>query len=246
MSKLRKSTVIFLWELIKIMVPSRVGLVRGGSCKDVSNVQGRLSGLERRIKKLEEINASPSGKQDAFWPSIFISYLLVLSGIMAVGTAVLFVKGGVAEYLSYISPLIAAIIGGAGAYFSERRAGVKGVSKAGKVFSVEIVCYFSSIGIGGLGLVAFFAYKGVVGDLAVAMVVPFAFMLSFFIFLIRLRKDGVKKLGGRSWLFPSFMLLVICAGLAYCWLEFVIGGQMAVSDAAASAAAATKNEAKPK
>ncbi|WP_407472719.1 hypothetical protein [Xanthomonas campestris] len=160
-------------------------------------------------------------------------------------TAVFFVKGGVAEYLSYISPLLAAIIGGAGVYFSEKRAGMEGQGKVGKVLSAEIVCYLSSIGVGSLGLIAFFAYKEVVIDLAVAMMVPFAFMLSFFLFLIRVREDNGKSLGGRNWLLPSFMLVVVCAGLAYCWLEFVIGGQKQVNDAAA-AAVATKNEARPK
>ncbi|WP_153066749.1 hypothetical protein [Xanthomonas arboricola] len=238
------SALVLLGDFLKAMTSwSAIG--GGFSRKEVIDIQVELNKLKKRIAKLEQVPDPKSVKNKNGWTPVFLSYLFVLSGILAVATAVFFVKGGVAEYLSYISPLLAAIIGGAGVYFSEKRAEIEGQGRAGKVLSADIVCYLSSIGVGSLGLIAFFSYKEVVIDLAVAMMVPFAFMLSFFLFLIRARKDNGKSLGGRNWLLPSFMLVVICAGLAYCWLEFVIGGQKQVNDAAA-AAVATKNEARPK
>ncbi|MEA0681713.1 MULTISPECIES: hypothetical protein [Xanthomonas] len=238
------SAFVFLSEFLGAM--TSWGAISGRcSRKEVTDIKVELNKLKKRIAKLEQVPDSKGVEKKNGWTPVFFSYLFVLSGILAVATAVFFVKGGVAEYLSYISPLLAAIIGGAGVYFSEKRAGMEGQGKVGKVLSAEIVCYLSSIGVGSLGLIAFFAYKEVVIDLAVAMMVPFAFMLSFFLFLIRVREDNGKSLGGRNWLLPSFMLVVVCAGLAYCWLEFVIGGQKQVNDAAA-AAVATKNEARPK
>ncbi|MFA4150294.1 hypothetical protein ACCQ14_08090 [Xanthomonas sp. NCPPB 2865] len=238
------SAFVFLSELLRAM--TNWSAISGRcSRKEVIDIQVELNELKTRIAKLEQVPDPKGVEKKNGWTPVFFSYLFVLSGILTVATAVFFVKGGVAEYLSYISPLLAAIIGGAGVYFSERRAGIEGQGKVGKVLSAEIVCYLSSIGVGSLGLIAFFAYKEVVIDLAVAMMVPFAFMLSFFLFLIRVREDNGKSLGGRNWLLPSFMLVVVCAGLAYCWLEFVIGGQKQVNDAAA-AAVATKNEARPK
>lgn len=238
------SAVSFWSEFLRLMTS---GGATGSRCsrKEVIDLQFELNKLKKRVATLERApNIKNVGTKNG-WMPIFCSYLFVVSGILVVATAIFFVKGGVAEYLSYISPFLAAIIGGAGVYFSERRTKIDGLGKLGKAIGIDIVCYLSSIGVGSLGLIAFFAYKEVVTDLAVAMLVPLAFMLSFFLFSIRIRKNNGQPLGGRNWLLPSLMLVVICAGLAYCWLEFVIGGQKQVNDAA-SAAMATKIESRPK
>lgn len=188
----------------------------GAPPMDSHRVEKRFADIEAKVQSIASRLDARDAPRLAVVPSLFNFLVCAFLALLLTGAIVLRGTKDWFEFCSYLMPVLAALIGGAGLYFTKAE---HEVSVAGKrvVLKYDAICYALSVLLLIVGVCSFLVYKEKILALAMAALVPFAFVHTLTGVWIRSRAGNNFKFVFWFWVF----LTVILASTSYCWIEWV-------------------------
>lgn len=180
------------------------------------SMEKRFADIEAKIQSMASRLDAADAPRLAVAPSLFNFLVCVFLALLLTGAIVLRGTKDWFEFCSYLMPVLAALIGGAGLYFTKAE---RNVTVAGRDVELkyDAICYGLSMLFLIIGVCSFLVYKERMLAIAMAALVPVAFVHALTGVWIRSRVGGNFKVAFWFWVF----LTVILASTSYYWVEWI-------------------------
>ncbi|WP_448121897.1 hypothetical protein [Xanthomonas arboricola] len=198
----------------------------------ISRLEGALGDLEawlpeslencaQAITDIRGEIASDKAPRSSFDPSPFIFLVAIFIGAIVVGFAVFAHRDRLMEYLAYVLPLLAALVAGAGLYFT-RKEQVFQLWRWSISAKYDVICYQGSILILLLAFSAFSYSPGHGLDALVSLFMVPGFIGAVFLLWRRSRKStGVVDLAALVAILVAWLLFIFGAVLLIIWIYLI-------------------------